>query len=69
MKKIKMINNQDNSRIDEDCDIYKLFSITDEKKELFSKMTKEWSLIKQNEPLKSYNTEPINTEIRGLHNA
>lgn len=50
-------------------DIYELFNITDDKKILFNKMEKEWSVLPKNHEIKSYEFNPINTNIKGYDNA
>lgn len=49
--------------------VYEMFNITDDQRLLFYKMAKEWSIIPKEQEIKPYDTNPINTNIRGFNNA
>lgn len=49
-------------------DIYALFDITDAKKVLFNKMEKEWSVVPENNEIKSYEHHPINVTFNDNDN-
>ncbi len=50
-------------------DVYSLFYITDDKRLLFYKMEKEWSVIPKKQNIKPYDIYPINTNMKGGYDA